>query len=102
MVGISPFLKYVFGRTSTILSWDILVTAFLEKEDCATALVGHRAAIWFNLNYMRIVFLTYVLSIAVLFFIAWVVNKTISKWLNQITEKIVNRLMVKDKTIKLR
>lgn len=55
-----------------------------------------------NLNYMRIVFLTYVLSIAVLFFIAWVVNKTISKWLNQITEKIVNRLMVKDKTIKLR
>ena len=22
--------------------------AFLEKEDCATALVGHRAAIWFN------------------------------------------------------
>ena len=27
--------------------------AFLEKEDCATALVGHRAAIWFNSDFLN-------------------------------------------------
>ena len=47
-------MKFVLGRTLTILSWNNPVTAYFRKkqENCAIALAGHRAAILFNLKFV--------------------------------------------------
>ena len=48
-------MKFVIGRTLTILSWDKPVTAFLEKiKSCDTALASYRAAILFDLKFMEV------------------------------------------------